>query len=81
MTIDTAPTIDRTEEATGALADRVFASVLGALDILTIHIGDQLGSTTCCTVAARWTSPRSPRRAARTRATPASGSSNRPSPA
>ena len=43
MTIDTSTTIDRTEEATGAIADRVFASVLGALDILTIHIGDQLG--------------------------------------
>ena len=43
MTIDTALTDDRTEEATGALADRVFASLLGALDVLTIHIGDQLG--------------------------------------
>ena len=43
MTIDTARTQDRTEEATGALADRVFASLLGTLDVLTIHIGDQLG--------------------------------------
>ena len=43
MTIDTAPTLDRTEEAIGAVADRVFASLLGALDVLTIHIGDQLG--------------------------------------
>jgi 2-polyprenyl-3-methyl-5-hydroxy-6-metoxy-1,4-benzoquinol methylase len=43
MTTDTAPNLDRTEEATGALADRVFASLLGALDVLTIHIGDQLG--------------------------------------
>ena len=43
MTIDTSTTTDRTEEATNALADRVFASVLGTLDILTIHIGDQLG--------------------------------------
>jgi 2-polyprenyl-3-methyl-5-hydroxy-6-metoxy-1,4-benzoquinol methylase len=43
MTIDTAQTLSRTEEATGALADRVFASLLGALDVLTIHIGDQLG--------------------------------------
>jgi 2-polyprenyl-3-methyl-5-hydroxy-6-metoxy-1,4-benzoquinol methylase len=34
---------ERSEEETGALADRVFASVLGALDVLTIHIGDQLG--------------------------------------
>jgi 2-polyprenyl-3-methyl-5-hydroxy-6-metoxy-1,4-benzoquinol methylase len=44
MTIDTSTTtLDRTEEATTALADRVFASLLGALDVLTIHIGDQLG--------------------------------------
>ena len=43
MTIDTARTHDRTEEATDALADRVFASLLGTLDVLTIHIGDQLG--------------------------------------
>ena len=43
MTIEAARTHDRTEEATGALADRVFASLLGTLDVLTIHIGDQLG--------------------------------------
>ena len=43
MTINTAQTLERTEEATGAFADRVFSSVLGALDVLTIHIGDQLG--------------------------------------
>jgi len=43
MTIDTAFSPDRTEEATGALADRVFASLLGSLDVLTIHIGDQFG--------------------------------------
>jgi hypothetical protein len=37
MTIDTSTTtLDRTEEATTALADRVFASLLGALDVLTI---------------------------------------------
>ncbi len=31
------------EERTSALADRLFASFLGSLDVLTVHIGDQLG--------------------------------------
>ena len=39
----TATSPELTEEAIGAFADRVLASVLGALDVLTIHIGDQLG--------------------------------------
>lgn len=32
-----------TDDAATALADRLFGSVLGTLDILTVHIGDQLG--------------------------------------
>jgi hypothetical protein len=49
MTIDTAPLADvhetdeQADDPTGALADRLFASLLGTLDIVTIHIGDQLG--------------------------------------
>ena len=37
------PTATLTEDASTALADRLFGSVLGTLDIVTVHIGDQLG--------------------------------------
>ena len=41
-TTPTAPTAP-TDDAATALADRLFGSVLGTLDIVTVHIGDQLG--------------------------------------
>jgi SAM-dependent methyltransferase len=47
MTIQLTPSPDAAADAgsatTGSLPDRLFASLLGALDVLTIHIGDQLG--------------------------------------
>jgi SAM-dependent methyltransferase len=47
MTIDLSETVTTTTERisrdTGALADRLFDSLLGTLDVLTIHIGDQFG--------------------------------------
>ncbi len=41
MTIQLTP--DTALAATEVLADRLFASLLGALDVLTVHIGDQFG--------------------------------------
>ena len=70
-----------TEEATGALADRVFGSVLGALDVLTIHVGDQLGLYDLLHRRGPLDVAEVAARPASTPATPASGSSNRPSPA
>ena len=43
MTIDTAQSTITTENATDVLADRLFGSLLGSLDMLSIHLGDQLG--------------------------------------
>ena len=66
MTTDLIQTVETTSDLvasdTDALADRLFASLLGTLDVLTVHIGDQFGlyellhsqgPLTCAEVASR----------------------------
>jgi SAM-dependent methyltransferase len=43
MTTQLTSPVETAEEATAALGDRLFGSLLGALDVLTVHIGDQFG--------------------------------------
>jgi hypothetical protein len=38
-----APESTTVTAATAVLADRLFTSLLGTLDVLTVHIGDQFG--------------------------------------
>ena len=71
-------TIDRSE----ALAERLFGATIGALELFSVYLGAELGLYRALDEEGRLDRRRAGRaRRASPRATPASGSSSRPSPA